>query len=152
MYTHQAFGTTDCGDARGIGALGAVRFFRLGLIGSIAGSPSLSTWAWLRTVRNGYPKRASVLLARAAQSHSTSVGTRPAPIESSPAEGLDKSLEHVEGNLNAGKPQVAQMLITRFCFIGGASDPSHIRLLLDSRGTLVIPFVRMGVSSARLTY
>src|SRR5208337_5213303 len=36
--------------------------------------------------------------------------TRPAPIESSPEGVLGKSLEHVERNLNAGKPQVAQII------------------------------------------
>jgi len=35
---------------------------------------------------------------------------RFAPIESSPEGVLDKSLEHVEGNLHAGKPQVAQII------------------------------------------
>jgi len=51
--------------------------------------------------------------------------TRPAPIESSPEGVLDKSLEHAEANLNAGKPQVAQII--------GAIN------VLDINGVVVAP-------------
>ena len=51
--------------------------------------------------------------------------TPPAPIESSPEGVLDKSLEHAEANLNAGKPQVAQII--------GAIN------VLDINGVVVAP-------------
>ena len=42
--------------------------------------------------------------------HPSGRPARPVPVESFPEGALNKSLEHVEGNLYAGKPQVAQII------------------------------------------